>query len=608
MASLFPESDWTSNKNYYNPFVTPSQSFIPNNWYDALKFALEVAFQHPTYTNALTRTISHFITDIVFKDNGDYAARESFKEYLTDDLCIYDTLRQAGLEMFIFGNSFLRIHYPFRRTLVDRRRGYTEHDLEPFKEYATYDWKKMTYKVPDPLASGPMETRPKVDLEFTDRKKKNKEGIKLRFIDPQRMMLQMNFISGTTEYIYRFEEFFVAAIKSGNQIHQVNETPMEMLKAIREGKDFKFNDGVIFHFKNPTITGVSNNGWGIPHILLNYSMIHQIQVLRCINEAVGRDYLLPIRLLTPSATSNQGGGDVMNAMNAAMWKNHIGKIIQNKRKNPETIFSVPFPVQYQEAGGTGKNLAPVDLIQYQTKEMLDSAGFAAQLQVLDLTAQQIPTALRMFESTNIFVPRQMNKFVKWVTKEIREYLNETPLTAELLRPTVADDLEKKHVLLQLAAAGDVSRATAYRAFNINDPIAEIERRDREDIAIQRTKEKLNQEFEREMQVGSADQIVQAMMEQQQAAEAPPPGGGGGAPPPPGAPPPMPSGGSQTPLDIAEQADQQAQQLLQMPEADRRKQLATLAATNETLYAMVKKKMEDMRRQGASEGRKQVSAQ
>ena len=37
-------------------------------------------------------------------------------------------------------------------------------------------------------------------------------------------------------------------------------------------------------------------------------------------------------------------------------------------------------------------------------------------------------------------------------------------------PSVADDMEKRHVWLQLAAGGEVSRATAYRAFNIDNPV------------------------------------------------------------------------------------------------------------------------------------------
>lgn len=51
---------------------------------------------------------------------------------------------------------------------------------------------------------------------------------------------------------------------------------------------------------NNFISGVSYNGWGIPNILLNYRSIHQLAVLRCINEAVGLDHMLPIRLLSPA--------------------------------------------------------------------------------------------------------------------------------------------------------------------------------------------------------------------------------------------------------------------------------------------------------------------
>jgi hypothetical protein len=54
------------------------------------------------------------------------------------------------------------------------------------------------------------------------------------------------------------------------------------------------------------------------------------------------------------------------------------------------------------------------------------------------------------------------------------------------------------------------------------------------------------------------------------------------------------------------AQEQAQQLLQMPNGERRKAMNQLRASNPVLYAVVQRKMEDMRQQGASQGRAQVS--
>lgn len=69
-------------------------------------------------------------------------------------------------------------------------------------------------------------------------------------------------------------------------------------------------------------------------------------------------------------------------------------------------------------------------------------------------------------------------------------------------------------------------------------------------------------------------------------------------------PPPQNGGAVTPLDIEQQGAEQAQQMLQIQDTgERRKALMQIKASNPTLYAVVQRKMEDMRQEGASQGRK-----
>lgn len=600
------DTGFRRSDKFFDPFLLPSHDYIPDNWYNALSFALYVAIQHPEYTRACVRTVAHFITDIAFKDTGSEKERSELKDYLVNELHIYEAMRQAGLEMFIYGNSFARIHYPFQRYLIDRRNdGYRKYDVNMFKGFARYNYEKMTYTVPDPLQSDEpdLSKRGTVDLEFADTKQATRADIRIRFIDPKQMQLSMNYISGSIEYIYRFEEFFKSAVQEGTNLQQINETPREMLEAIARDQDFKFNPGVIFHFRNPFISGLSNNGWGIPDILLNYSSIHQIQVLRCINESVGLDYVLPLRLLTPSNSIAGAGSDVMSQTNMGLWKASMTRIIKEKRKRPDALFTVPFPVTYQEASGNGKALAPVDLLKYANEEMLNNAGFAAQLWTMDLNLPQVPTALRLFEATNLHIPQAFNQFLKWTTRNILDYIGQQQMEVELMRPIMADNIEKNAILLQLVAGGEVSRQTGYQHIGIDDPIGEKKRRIHEDIEFQKLQEKANQDFEREMTLGSGDQVVSAAG-QAAADEAAAMGGGN-----PAATGPMqlPSGANMTPLDLEQQAMELAQQLLSMPLGERRKQMNAISASNPTLYALTKQKMEEIRSQGESQGRAQVSA-
>lgn len=609
-SPIHSDFSFPGGKKFNDPFLLNSNLYIPRDFYTALEFALYLAIKYPIYTQATKRTVSHFITDFEFVGNsGDQRERNDLKEYLRDELELLDILQQAGMEQFIYGNAFLRIHYPFDRYLIDRRNGqFRTISLKTFGDDIKFNLSTMTYNVPDPNTLHlPPEQRKRIDLEFIDRKSHNQSRIKLRLLNPMQMMINMNFISGTCEYVYRFEEFFRAAVERGTPIHQINETPMDMLMAIRDNKDFAFNPDTIFHFKNPFISGISLNGWGIPNILLSYNSIHQMQVLRCINEAIGLDYMIPFRLLSPTPSGGQGGADTASSTNLGRWMAAMSQLIASKRQDPTALHTVPFPVSYQELGANGKALAPVDLMKFQQDEILDSMGYPAELWHMSLQTAQIPTSIRLFESTFIHLQRNFNNAVRWVVKNVLGYLERDQIGIKLQLPSVADDMEKKHIWLQLASGGEVSRATAYRAFNIDDPIEESVRRAKEDIEIQKAKQKQQEDFEREMTLGSANQVVDAMVQSQGGAGGVAPGG----PPPagPGMPPAPPGGQAVTPLDIEQQAEEQAIQLLQIQDVgERRKVMMQIKATNPTLYAVVQRKMEDMRQQGASQGRKSVGQQ
>lgn len=595
----------TKENKWHDPFITNSNLLIPKNFYTNLALARFMASKFPLYVQAAKRTVSHFVTDVQFTGKqGDKEERDQLKTYLIDNLGILDATQQAGLEWFIYGNTFPRIYFPFNRYLVDRREGkYVERSVDMFKpETISFDIDTMTYRIPDPKASGPIETRPKVSFEFIDRKSKDSERIKIRFIDPSQMILQMNNISGTINYIYRFEEFFKTDVKQGSKIYQINETPKEMLNAIRKDQDFCFNPESIFHLANNFISGISYNGWGIPPILLSYQSMHDSAVLRCLNEAIGLDYMLPIRVISPTGTSGGGGMDAAASINLGPWTAMAQNFIKNKRQDPTAMHIMPFPITYQELGGSGRQLAPMDLIKLYDDKMLSEAGFPVEVFNMSLQMQVLPSAIRAFEATYVHLQRKLSNFVRWVTKSIRNYQELEQIDVKLAMPSVADDMEKRHIWLQLAAGGEVSRETAYKAFSIDSAVEEARRRAEEDIEIQKIKMKIQSDFEREQTIGSVDQTLDAMM------QGPPPGPGG--PAGPGAPP---AGGMQvpgaTPLDIMQQAEEQAMQLLQIEDdGERRKALNQIRGTNPQLYALVKQKMEEIRASGASQGRKMAGKQ
>lgn len=571
----------TFGKGFDDPFLLPSSESMPDNLETALDLCLFLYYLNPQYRMASSRVARHFITDFDYPGDGAQEEKDSIDDFLHYGLQLPSFMADTGDEWACYGNAFIRIHFPFDRFLVDPRV-HTEYSLELFGNSARYLFKDMAYEVPDPLNAGK-----KVKLRFRDRKSTDVSRIKLRMLNPRYITIQHNMISGASRYVYRFEQTTIDDVKKG-RLWVVNDTPMSMLRAIARNQDFMFDQDSIFHFKAPSVSGVSNYGWGVPGTIANYRNIHQLQVYRKIDEAVGLDYLLPFRLFSPS--QNMNTNDMVNNVLLSRWSSEVRKIVRNRRKDKFAMHALPFPVNYQEFGAEGKTLTPKDLMEYQTATLLDGMGYPQELFKGSLQYLQVPTGLRLFENSFLFIYIGFNNLAQWTVRRVRSYLNQPPLEIMLQRPTLADSLERKQLIFQLASMGEISRETGYDSLGIDNVRGELKKRMEEDAAIQRDQYKMQQQMQKEMETGTVGT-------EQQMGDAT----GGGQP--------APSGPGTTPMDVASDADQLATYWLSIPsDGERSKAMQAVKAQNESLYALAKDKMEQYRSQGSSAGRQQVNQQ
>ena len=577
---------WLNNgggRRFDDPFIMPSSSVIPRTLENALDLAFYLYFLNPQYAAAAARVARHFITDFDFPGDGSQAEKDEIKEYVRYQLQIPLFLTEMGDETAAYGNCFARINFPFDRFLVDKRNGKL-YAIEFFGNRAKYNWSKLTYTVPDP-----MKPEQKIELPFVDRKSTDINRIKLRRLNPRYMVILHNMMSGRCKYVHRFETYFLDDVKKG-RLHVVNDTPIPMLEAVRRQQDFLFDDGTIFHLKAPTISGVSMADWGLPPTIAHFRNIYQIQIYRKADEAVAMDYLLPFRLFSPKAQT----GDMNNTINNVLmgrWNHEMRRIIALRRKDKFAMHALPFPVEYQEFGANGKTLTPKDLIEYQTGVMLDGMMFPQELFKGTLSYQQVPTAMRIFENSFMYLYLGFNNFSQWALDRIQAWRGQPRAEMKLQRPAIADSLERKQMIFQLGSMGEISRSKAWESLGITDVAAEIEKRYDEDMEAQKLQLKKQTELQQQTEAGSL------LPEQTQ-----PSGGAPGATPPPS--------GAQgvTPGMQSDSANQLAEYWLSLPVGERSKAMAATRSSDNDLYAIAKLRMEGMRNQGASQGRQMASQQ
>ena len=590
-----------SASGFPDPYFDIASTQMPRSLYDVLRWCEHVWLSNGTYRMASQRIVRYFLTKIELSDIGD-DEKEKYEEFLEKQARLLDTLAYVGDDWLCYGNAFVSMRIPFRRHLRCPKC-FQERTLKHIN-YKFENWNFIA-------TCGNCHYKGK--FERVDRRSIEQDKIKLIRWSPHEIRLLHHPVSHDTTYYWIPDANFKSEIRKGNKFY-IESTPWEIIEAIKQDQWFRFNPGIIYHMKEETLAGIRNAGWGIPRLLANFKQAWYVQVLKRYNEAIGLDYIIPFRVITPAKGPGSGEADPLLHMNLGSFNAKVMGMIRRHRRDPAAWNALPFPVQYQALGGEGKDLAPTELIVAGTDELLNAMGFPAEMFKGSLQVNAAPMALRLFERTWTHYVSAQNGLIDWVFETITDLLSWEKAKGRLQPVTLAEDMERKQIQLQLASAQQISKQTAYAPFGI-DWRSEVER--------QFDEEKYYQEKSEEFQKAQAksQEMTQTFEQAQQAAAQPPgmmpPGmdpaamaAGGGAPPMGGAPmpggmpggaPPGGGGAGTTPGDVMQQAEQIALQLLGTPYESRKSEMLKLKKSDEMLHAAVIQKMETIRNQAKQQG-------
>jgi hypothetical protein len=293
------------------------------------------------------------------------------------------------------------------------------------------------------------------------------------------------------------------------------------------------------------------------------------------------DYIIPLRIISPAQGSYQEGNSIYNNM-MREWRSQMQDAVVRHRQDGTDWNFFPFPVTYQAVGGEGRALAPVDLIENEEDRLLNGRGIPPELYRSTMTLQAAPIALRVFERTWSSLVRGFSLLAQNTTESIAKYMASGDFECEIESVKIIDDIENKAWRLQAMSAGQLSKETAMGPMGIHDVAAEFKKI----LDEQRKEQEASQEAQQEMQMA---QMGLGNAEQQ--------GGGEGG-----------GDGEVTPENVNQQGDQMARELLGMDEGTRRRELLAISRSNETLHAVILKKMDVLRNQARSVGMQQALPQ
>ena len=571
-TSLDTNFSFYHNGDFVDPFYDMSTLKMPRNMQDALQWAESIWMRNGVYREACRRVTNFFLTSIEYSDISD-DEKGHWEDFDNNKSKLFDVLGSISADWHCYNNSFTSVFTPFIRYL-----GCPRCNTQRPACAVEYEFRKGEFIDQRGCNSnnGNRICGYKGPLKRVDRPLLNPEKIKIIRWSPHLIKIKYNPISHDVCYTLRIPGEIRTAILKGDPFF-IETLPWEFVKTVLEEKDFQFNDGALFHLKQETLAGIRNAGWGLPSILTILPQIYHIQVLERYDEAIALDYIMPLRIITP-AGGNSSVADPLKSSNMGNLVSRIEWMLRERRRDPAMWNILPFPIEYKAFGGEAKTIFTADIKTLAMDSLLNAMGVPPEFYKMNLGIQTAPTSVRLFQQMHAPFISGINSWLDWSTEKIASYMSWDKPGKKLKPPTLADDLELRQIMLQLAASDRISMGTAVGPMGI-DMEHEQERL--------RDEKRRNMEEQQKFQKDIKNQQLQDLVSMPSSGG--PEGEGGG--------------GNVTPGDLQGQAEDLAQQTVRMPSlAQKRKLLAQIRGSSETLYSLVKKRMEDARSAAGAQGR------
>jgi hypothetical protein len=552
---------------YSNPFYNIPLQYLPMNIEGMLLWAEHFLYRNGFYKQALNRIANYFITSLTIECDDD-EAKKKYTEVL-EQLKWKQICSKAGLNLLAYGNEFITVNQGFYRYLTCPKCQKSTsiektNNFEFNKGEYILQCLKCGYKGQHQCADKPANDVQKIHVVHWPAKE-----IKIRYEDT----------TGEAEYFWDIPQQYAKKVTTKNNKFYSKKTPKIVFECIFNKTMLSFNPKNFIHLKLDSPSTMRTDGKAIPPSMFIFEDFFMLQTLKRYNEVICFEDIAPFRVISMGDASNPAANPLLN-QNGAVWTNAVDEMIDEHRRDPGSYHKFAFPLNYQQLGGDGKQLAPVDMMEAAKNSILNALDVPVEMFQMTFQQQAAGPMLRMFENAWSVIPTNYNTLLNHIGEVIGNILGLPKAKVSLIPITFSDDMERKGIIGQLVSANAIARSELLKLYNF-DYSDQVRKKMEED----RLTQEIQQEEQEKQQIAQATQqsLMQMLQGQQQ------PGAQGAA------------GGAMTPQDALAQAQQIAQQLFPMDGSQRRAQLQQIKAQDQELYAQVKSQLEQMTSQSRSQG-------
>ncbi len=615
-----------------NPYVDFASKFVPRSFSDVIDWSEHVSSLSDDLGLGLRRLYTYFCTPL---DIDAYAIGQ--KEHDSANSVRWDVLlnqkadylghtTQLGMNVGVYGNDFVTVTLKHKR-LIQCPQCQTMVSVRDVARYPDMDFNFQNMKFTGNCINKKCSSTGRVRFDLVHQYDRAVDNIIIKHWPIRE--LDFDYLESTDELrvYWRIPNRISRKVLMDKDPDMLHDLDYGALEAVCEKKLLLFDDRVMFHAKEPHLSGLENRGLGIPRTLALARQHWLVQLLKKQCQALASSYVTPMKFFSMGAGAAGGLGamDPVQQVDARQFRNNVEEMIRSHDHDPNRAYVLPYPVQFQFAGGGADQFVPVGLIQQAASDLSSSLVPMAMLKG-ELTAQAAPMFLRTFEAFNREIPSMYNRWLWFVVSRVAELLRVSPVGCVHQSAAIADNINVDSMLMQAASMGKTSDYVWMRRLNLN-PQTERNRRLEEAKAELKFQEEMAKIQEQSGFAGGiaaqAGQPLAAAAAGPQAAGGDPNAQGGdpaaaggdpaagGAPPGAGGMPLLPSQGYEPPTDIVAMeaaAGQMAMQLAQLPQIQRDQELTILRQGRQAFHDMVTSGLERVRSDAEKQGRQQLLPQ
>ena len=535
-----------------NPVFDYLTGFVPRKLKDLFKWAEYLAFNSAHIYGVVRKFGEYPITTFVY-DTTSPNEKSRHQDLFEKKIGLKGFMTQVSFDKWIYGNAFVSVFEPIKRWLKCKHCGTKE------------DAKVADYKYVEQQTAFKLKCRKcQADAiaEVEDEKLIDASKINLIRWDPKLIDIDHNPVTGQSVYYYTIPRTIVQQVKEGNK-HLIGTMPMEMLKAMKGKKTFKFAEGQLYHLKVPGPAGVESQ-WGFPPITSAIKLFLFAAILRRANEAIALEHITPFRVIHPQAAS--GSGDPVLQLNLQEWRQEFEKNYKLFRKDPLRMHTSPIPIGVQNVGGDGRGMLTLGELQEAEKNIVISMGVPMEFLSGGLGQTRGEVTLRMIENQLQTHIEDLNGLIQWIEGKCAKFLGWASIPMRLADFKLIDDVENKQIYMQLWQSGKISDTKIGEILGI-DWAHERKQKLEDALAEQRS----------QMELEAAQKKLQNSLSQQAANKAQ-----------------MSQGGTQYDQQaIIAQADQIAQEMAGLDAGSRRSRMDSLKNEDLVMASVVRERIEQM---------------